>query len=55
MAAMAGALGVKLEKKGFYSIGKGELFVEHIFLSVRIVNVATILFLTGLACYVAFA
>jgi adenosylcobinamide-phosphate synthase len=46
MAAVAGALNVSLEKIGFYQLGdaNNELNIEHIYRSLNIVNLTTILF-----------
>ncbi len=45
MSAMAGALGVQLEKSGHYALGdKGELTPEHITRALRIMELTTVLF-----------
>ncbi len=46
VAAMAGALGVQLEKPGYYAVGDEteELSVEHIIRALRIRNIAILLF-----------
>ncbi|MEM2536938.1 MAG: cobalamin biosynthesis protein, partial [Candidatus Bathyarchaeia archaeon] len=47
MAAMAGALGVQLEKPGYYVIGEGrqELSYQHIKRALKIRNVVIVLFI----------
>jgi adenosylcobinamide-phosphate synthase len=45
MSAMAGALGVQLEKSGHYALGdEGELTPEHITRALRIMELTTVLF-----------
>ena len=45
MSAMAGALGVQLEKSGHYTLGdKGDISPEHITRALRIMELTTILF-----------
>jgi adenosylcobinamide-phosphate synthase len=45
MSAMAGALGVQLEKSGHYALGdKGDLTPEHITRALRIMELTTVLF-----------
>jgi adenosylcobinamide-phosphate synthase len=47
LSAMAGALGVRLEKPGFYALGDGAspLKPEHIFRSLRIMKLTAYLFI----------
>jgi adenosylcobinamide-phosphate synthase len=47
IAALAGALGVQLEKIGYYKIGDNheELGVRHIYRALRLVNCSTLIFI----------
>ncbi|MEE8168678.1 MAG: cobalamin biosynthesis protein [Candidatus Hydrothermarchaeales archaeon] len=49
MSALAGALGVQLEKIGYYRLGDGnaELRREHIGRALRLVNISSVLFLVS--------
>jgi cobalamin biosynthesis protein CobD/CbiB len=45
MSAMAGALGVQLEKSGHYALGdKGEISPEHITRALRVMELTAVMF-----------
>ena len=51
MSAMAGALGVQLEKSGHYVLGdKGDISPEHIRRALRIMELTAVLFGTVMVC-----